>query len=71
VTAGEAMHHLERRRLQLMEERRAVEDACEECGLQLAQLRQQRAAQELELASLARALDALRRDDLGDAREAV
>lgn len=62
MKAAEAMHHLERRRRKLLEERRTVEEACEQCGLELTRLREQRAAQELELTALARALDALRKD---------
>lgn len=63
MKAAEAMVRLEERRRQLVEERRAVEEACDKCGLRLDRLRQQRAKQERELAALDRALDALRRDE--------
>jgi septal ring factor EnvC (AmiA/AmiB activator) len=63
VKAAEALYRQEQRRRRLVEEISATEDACGEVGEQLAALRRKRAELELELASLDRALDALRRDE--------
>lgn len=56
MSATTAAVVLQQRMERLSEQRKAVEEACAQCGLQLTTLRKQRAQQELELAALERAL---------------